>query len=130
MDIQRIKNFWVTEADEALKVAGHLFEKEDYSYALFFGHLSLEKILKAVYVIKKGEHAPYIHDLEKLAVLASIVLSDERKNELQRISRFNLEARYPDDKREFRALCTKEFTEKEMQKIEEIYQWLKSMIEQ
>ncbi len=130
MDIQRIKNFWVTEADEALKVAGHLFEKEDYSYALFFGHPSLEKILKAVYVVKKGEHAPYIHNLEKLAVLADIALSDERKNELQRISRFNLEARYPDDKRDLKPYAQKNLQKKKCRKIEEIYQWLKSMIEQ
>ena len=29
-------------------MANHLLEKGDYSYALFFGHLSLEKTLKAL----------------------------------------------------------------------------------
>lgn len=51
MEIQRVKKYWVDEAGEALKVAGHLFEKQDFSYALFFGHLALEKLLKALYVL-------------------------------------------------------------------------------
>ncbi|MEW6003092.1 MAG: hypothetical protein AB1638_10655 [Nitrospirota bacterium] len=29
-------------------MAGHLFEKGDYPYALFFGHLTIEKLLKAL----------------------------------------------------------------------------------
>ena len=54
-------------------------KKEDYSYALFFGHLAVEKILKAVYVVRKGEHAPYLHNLEKLAALSDIPLTAEQK---------------------------------------------------
>ena len=46
LDIEKLKTFWVTEAEEALGVADHLVEKEDFSYALFFGHLALEKMLK------------------------------------------------------------------------------------
>ena len=43
MNQKEIKNYWVSEAEESLGVARHLFEKEDYSYALFFGHLAIEK---------------------------------------------------------------------------------------
>jgi hypothetical protein len=43
LDIPNIKSYWIKEADEALTVAEHLFEKGDYSYALFFGHLAIEK---------------------------------------------------------------------------------------
>ena len=49
LDIENISFYWRNEAKEALEVAGHLYEKEDYSYALFFGHLALEKLLKALY---------------------------------------------------------------------------------
>ena len=41
---EQIKTYWLTEAQEALKVADHLIEKKDYSYALFFGHLAIEKL--------------------------------------------------------------------------------------
>jgi len=48
-DVERVKTYWLTEAEEALQVADHLLEKADYSYALFFGHLAIEKLLKALY---------------------------------------------------------------------------------
>jgi hypothetical protein len=35
LDIENIKLYWISEADEALNVTDHLFEKKDYSYALF-----------------------------------------------------------------------------------------------
>lgn len=129
MDIQKVRDFWVEEASEALRVAWHLFEKEDYSYALFFGHLAVEKLLKAVYVAKKGEQSPYIHNLERLAEISDIKLTGEMKENLIRITRFNLAARYPDEKRTFRKKCTEEFTKKELANIEEVYKWVKSMLQ-
>jgi len=47
-NIDKLISFWISEADEALKVADHLVEKEDFSYALFFGHLALEKNVKSI----------------------------------------------------------------------------------
>ncbi|HCC69055.1 MAG TPA: DNA-binding protein [Nitrospiraceae bacterium] len=128
MDIQKVKDYWLEEAEDALRVMQHLFEKGDYSYALFFGHLAVEKILKAVYVIRKGEHAPYLHDLEKLAKHSTIPLTSEQKRLLIQITNFNIEARYPDEKRSFRKKCTEDFTKEMLNKIEEVFQWLKSMI--
>ena len=58
MELDRTKTFWLEEAEEAKRVAEHLFEKKDYSYALFFGHLAIEKLLKALYVSRKAEQAP------------------------------------------------------------------------
>ncbi len=48
LDIENIISYWMSEAEEALNVTEHLFEKKDYSYALFFGHLAVEKMLKAL----------------------------------------------------------------------------------
>ncbi len=56
LDIPNIKKYWMDEAQEALDVTEHLFDKGDYSYALFFGHLAMEKMLKALYVYKIKEH--------------------------------------------------------------------------
>ncbi|MBA4394404.1 MAG: DNA-binding protein [Desulfobacca sp.] len=128
MEWQKIRNFWLEEAEESLQVAGHLFEKADYSYALFFGHLAIEKLLKAVFVIKKEEQAPYIHNLNRLAEMIGIPLSEDQRNQLIKITAFNLESRYPDEKRSFRKKCTEEFTRKELAEIEEVFSWLKSML--
>jgi HEPN domain-containing protein len=128
INVQEIKKYWLEEALEALNVADHLYEKNDYSYSLFFGHLAIEKLLKGFFVLKKGEHAPYIHNLQRLAEMLDIKLTDDQTEKLITITRFNLESRYPDQKRSFRKKCTKEFTENELKKIKDIFKWLKSMI--
>jgi HEPN domain-containing protein len=121
MDIQKIRDFWLEEDEEAIKVAYHLFEKGDYSYSLFFGHLAIEKILKAVYVVRKGKQAPYMHNLQKLAELADIKLIEQRQEQLIKLTAFNLRTRYPDQKRSFRKKCTEDFTRRELSEIEAVF---------
>ena len=109
-DTDRVVAYWMTESADDLRVADHLVEKGDYSYALFFGHLATEKLLKAVFTRKLAAHAPPVHNLIRLARLAHLELSPEREEFLMVITAFNLEARYPDMQRSFRRQCTPEFT--------------------
>ncbi len=103
-------------------------EKGDYSYALFFGHLAIEKILKALYVIEYKEHAPLLHNLVRLAKEAGLEPDEHQLDALIRVTAYNIEARYPDVKSAFRNKCTPEFTMKEMNIIKEIIQWIKSRL--
>jgi HEPN domain-containing protein len=100
-----------------LRVADHLVEKGDYSYALFFGHLAVEKTLKALHTYRRHEHAPPIHNLLRLARAAGLDLDEAQAEALITITAFNIEARYPDLKRSFRERCTAEFTERQMETI-------------
>ena len=63
MDKEAIIDYWISEAEESLRVAQHLFDKNDYSYALFFGRLAIEKLLKAAYVQKIDVNVPRTHNL-------------------------------------------------------------------
>ncbi|HHT9159869.1 MAG TPA: HEPN domain-containing protein [Candidatus Brocadiaceae bacterium] len=85
-------------------------------------------MLKAVYVVKKGEQAPYIHNLKRLAEMTDVPLTEERRDQLIKLTAFNLESRYPDEKRSFRKKCNEAFTRKELDQIEEIFKWLKLML--
>ena len=128
MNKKQIVDYWKTEAEESLRVARHLFEKKDYSYALFFGHLAVEKIIKAIFMENTNQDVPRSHNLLRLAKAAQIETTDQQKLDLVRITAFNLEVRYPDYKRDFRKKCTFEFSEIELQKIQEVFLWLKSML--
>ena len=108
MNQSEIVEYWIVEAEESLRVAAHLFEKKDYSYALFFGHLAVEKIIKAIFVKNINQNAPRSHNLNRLAKAAMITTTEQQQNDLIRITAFNLEARYPDYKRDFRKKCTLE----------------------
>ena len=127
-DAKSVADYWLTEAEESLRVAEHLVEKADYSYALFFGHLAIEKLLKALYALRLKEHAPPIHNLLRLARALGLELDQVHADALIRISAFNIEARYPDMKRDFRRMCTPEYTGQQMAVIKEIFAWLRSQV--
>ena len=122
--------YWLKTADQDWKVANHLFEKKDYSYALFFGHLTIEKILKAIFTDKKDKTPPFSHNLVYLSEKAGLELNDENLELLEEVSDFNLEARYPDDKFSFYKKSTSEFTENKLKQIEELKKWLLQKLQQ
>jgi HEPN domain-containing protein len=128
MDHKEIIDYWVTEAEESLTVAEHLYEKKDFSYSLFFGHLAVEKMIKAILVKNGNTQVLRTHNLLRLAKAAQIRLNDEQQSSLIRITAFNLETRYPDYKKEFRKKCTQQFTRIELEKIREVAKWLKSKL--
>lgn len=127
MDTGIIESFWKTEAEEALQVADHLIEKGDYSYALFFGHLAIEKLLKGIFVKRHKDHAPPVHNLLRLAKLSGITIPQDKVDALIEISAFNIESRYPDIKRDFRKKCTEGYTRKQITIIKGVYLWLKEL---
>jgi len=129
MDKKKAIEYWLKSAEHDRQVVKHLFDNKDYSYALFFGHLTIEKILKAIYVDRCGTVPPFTHSLNLLAEKASLKLTEEQTRLFTIISRFNIEARYADYKFIFWKQCTKEYTKKYLFKIEEIKQWLLNQIQ-
>lgn len=77
---------------------------------------------------KNQKHAPFTHNLYRLAELNEIELTDEYSDLLDKITSFNLNARYDDYKREFYLLCTIDFTKEWIEKIKTIRTWIKLML--
>ncbi len=128
MQIEEVVKYWLTSAEDDKRVAEHLFEKGDYAYALFFGHLYLEKLLKSTVVKATDAQAPSIHNLRVLSERAKLPVSDKQLEFLIKVQEYNLRARYPDFKFDFKKRCTKEFTQKELEEIVEFGKWLKGKI--
>ncbi len=116
-DIEKIKNHWVETTNDDFETMNQLFKSKSYNWALFVGHISVEKLLKALYVKLHGKHAPTIHNLYRLAELFKINLTDEFSDSLDTITSFNINARYDDYKKEFFDLCTREYTESWIDRI-------------
>lgn len=117
--------YYQESAERDWKTAHQLFDGKNYSYALFFCHLTLEKLLKSFVVEKTDAPAPFIHNLVKLAELAEISIEKEMADSLTEIAEFNIAARYDDEKLAFYKKATKEFAEKYFNITEKIYLWLK-----
>ncbi|MEK7448457.1 MAG: HEPN domain-containing protein [Planctomycetota bacterium] len=112
MDKKRAIKYWLKSSGNDWQVANHLFQKRDYSYALFFGHLTIEKILKALYIDRHVSVPPYTHTLKYLVEKIPLQITDTQKKLLETITDFNIEARYSDYKFTFWKRCTKEYTKK------------------
>lgn len=129
MDINEHINYWISSAENDLEAANSLYNTGNYSWCLFIGHLVIEKILKAYYVKSHNNLIPpKIHNLSRLAELSNLKLDNETELFLISANKFHLEGRYPNYKNEFYKICTKEFTEKNFNKIKGFYQWLQSQI--
>ncbi|MEI7502585.1 MAG: HEPN domain-containing protein [Paludibacter sp.] len=128
IDVEKIVNHWIDTSDEDFETMLNLYNSKSYSWSLFLGHISIEKLLKAYYVKKNKTHAPFTHNLYRLAELDEIEMSDEQSDWLDKITSFNLNARYDDYKREFYAMCTEEFSNYWIEKIKTIRLWIKQML--
>lgn len=128
MEKKEILQYWLKSADEDFEVMQSLFEKRHYTWALFTGHLVLEKLLKAYYSQRIGNNAPYIHDLNKIADLGGLELTEEQKDFLDEVTTFNIKARYPDYKERFKKKADHKFTDMHIERIKEFRAWLLSLI--
>lgn len=128
IDVEKIVNHWVETSDEDFNTMIGLFNSKSFGWALFLGHISIEKLLKAHFVNKKKQHAPFIHNLYRLAELSEIELTNDYSDWLDKITSFNLNARYDDYKREFFSLCTEDFTTEWIEKIKILRTWIKQML--
>lgn len=125
INISTVVSHWIESSEYDFNTMQKLYESKSYAWALFLGHISTEKLLKAVYVKKHKKHAPFIHNLYRLAEQCRMNPDDEQSDTLDFITTFNLNARYDDYKKEFYKLCTKDFTETWINKITEIQSWIK-----
>jgi HEPN domain-containing protein len=114
IDVDKIVKHWIETSDEDFQT---MLNSKSFGWALFLGHISVEKLLKAVYVKKHKKHAPFLHNLYRLAELSEIELTDEQADSLDKITSFNLNTRYDDFKREFYSLCTHDFANEWVEKI-------------
>jgi HEPN domain-containing protein len=123
-NVQNIVSYWKTSSDQDYKTMHHLKDSRDYHWALFLGHLVLEKLLKANYVSKFQKHAIFTHDLLRLAEKAEIDFDAEWTDWLDEISTFNLNARYDNYKQDFYRRASQDFTTLWIGRIEIIREWL------
>lgn len=131
MSFKNIIQYWKQSSEKDIEVAQSLFQNKHYSHTLFFCHLALEKLLKAVYVSRNNIHAPYIHDLVILAKRSGIVLTIKQKNAFEIITSFNIQGRYADYKSQFYKKFNKhEYAKKYLDLTKGLLIWLEKELTQ
>ncbi len=125
MEQKQIILFWINGSDLDFSTMNSLYRTKHYNWALFVGHLVVEKLIKAYYVKVHNEHPPMIHNLLRLALKSGIELDQKMEEFLSEVTEFNINARYEDFKMEFYKKCTREYTKKWIDQIKTYRQWIK-----
>lgn len=125
-----LMNYWIESSDEDYKVMNVLYKNKKNSYCLFFGHLLIEKLLKALYAKnnKSAPHAPKTHTLLLLVEKCNLDLAEEQMKKLQIIDTFNMSTRYDDYKKSFAEKCTDNYTAEQIKNIKEVRKWIKDLL--
>jgi HEPN domain-containing protein len=134
MEQKRIENLdnviqaWVKSSDNNFDEMLDFYKIKRNNWALFTGHLCIEKLLKAYYIKIHQMHSMNLHNLIRIAEMANLELTKEQKADFAMITTFNISARYDDFKQNFYKKCTPEFTLTWIEKIKFYRLWIKSLI--
>ena len=96
IDVPKQVQYWLIGAQEDWSVARICLENGKARHALFFAHLTLEKVLKAHVCLSTQAVPPRIHNLRRLYDVSSLPQNKKFDSTLAEINQFNIEGRYPE----------------------------------
>jgi HEPN domain-containing protein len=127
-DVEKVYQYWLSSSDNDFEVMLNLYQSCHHNWALFLGHIVLEKLFKAFFTKMTASHAPYSHDLRLLAKKCAIEFPSDMALQLDVITSFNINARYDTFKEDFQKRCTSEFSNEWINNIIAIRQWIKEKL--
>ena len=122
-------DYWLNTSEEDLVTMDGLFELGRYTHSLFFGHLYIDKICKALWVRNHKENIPpFIHNLGKILEGIDTELSDKDYEFLFELNRYQISGRYPDYVNALKKKTNKIFTSGCIERIKTIGKCLRQKI--
>jgi HEPN domain-containing protein len=129
MDKNEHITYWLETAKSDWETVNILFVNKKYLQSLFFAHLTIEKIAKALFIKFTEEiYPPKTHDIVKLLDKTNQTFDNETLIFLKAFNIYNLEGRYPDYLSNIYQSTTKEKASELIIKIEGIKDCLLKMI--
>jgi len=115
---------WIETAEDNFASMKRVFKAEEYVWALFIGHLVIEKPLKACCARQLGVDVPRIHDLTRLARKAGIELTEEQEDDLDRLTLLQTSIRYREERDVLSTKARKTWAQDHIGRIVELRKWL------
>jgi len=118
-------DYWTEQALDDWEAVNTLFRGKKYLQSLFFTHLVIEKLCKALW-IKHNETniPPKTHNLIYILSQTTIVLSEDKSELMLSLNRFQLEGRYPEYITKMRNICNKKFSKEKIEQANHLRLWL------
>lgn len=118
---------WKERAKYDLDTAEAMFSSRRYQYVLFCCQQAVEKMLKSIIADRTSSLPPRVHQLMRLAEVASIKVPDERAGFLRELSVYYIESRYPEEQSQITGQVGQEMAKEVLRQTEETIQWLESI---
>lgn len=90
-------NNWIKSSNYDIKTAEHMLKTGRYIYVLFMCHLSVEKLLKALYEAALDELPPKTHNLIYLSKAINLEIPEDHLKVLESLNDLSIPTRYPED---------------------------------
>ncbi len=120
---------WQDSARESWDSAVYLATGNHYSLSLFALHLTLEKLLKALWIKESvTDTPPYTHDLQKLLSELELEISAEEYDFLSVVNSWNIRGRYPDYTKKLYQNTSAAYLKDQIDKVERLKKWLEEKI--
>lgn len=121
---------WQNQANDDWEAVITLLKGKKNLQALFFAHLVIEKICKALWIkYDQTNIPPKTHNLNFLISQTPLKLDDEQSEFLLNLNRFQLEGRYPEYVTQMHQICNDDFTQKLIDNTEKIKSWLQEKLQ-
>ena len=128
LDVKKLVVYWTKSAEEDWMAYLSLRRAKRFAHALFFLHLTLEKIIKALVVKSTKVHSPYSHSLSFLLGKSGVAAPERYIELLTEMSKFNMQTRYPDERLAFYKSIDAKTSQYWHKHGEELRQWLLSLL--
>jgi HEPN domain-containing protein len=113
--------FWSKQVDKDFDCANVLYQANHFAQALFWAHLSLEKLSKALWVKNnEGNTPPFVHNLLRIITQTNEELSEEQLQFINEMNIFQIKGRYPDYAESLEETITKQVCEEYLTKTKEM----------
>lgn len=88
---------WIKSSNYDIKTAESMLATRRYIYVLFMCHLSVEKLLKALYEAVLGKVPPKTHNLIYLSNAVNLKVPEDHLKLLESLNDLSIVTRYPED---------------------------------
>jgi len=116
---------WIDGVNDALEMADSSFASGKFLWAVFFCHLAVEKMLKAVVLNRTGEVAPKTHNLMHLLKLGQLSPPKEALDFLGQLNTFSVPTRYPDELPGIEEMFDRKKTSDVLEKTRNALEWIR-----
>lgn len=126
MTQDQVVNRWLKGSDEAWDTAETLLKAKRFNHSLFFAQLYLEKLIKALHFQLRSDYPLPVHNLVQLLKNLDIKITKNQELDLRTITRFNITARYYEERMEIYRMADGKYANLWLEKAGKLGKFIKS----